>query len=77
MPRYFFNRVDGSVDRDAVGSELPTFHAARAAAVTYAAKTLNFDPDLVWVGNEFWVEVEDEAGKVLFKLKVSAEDNWS
>jgi hypothetical protein len=74
MPRYFFHRADGSMDRDTEGTELAGVSDARKLAIVFAGETLRDCPELAWSGKEFRVEIEDEAGHVLFVLRVSAED---
>lgn len=73
MPRYFFHRADGSVERDTHGTELDNLSAARTEAVVYAGETLRHKPQVAWEGDEFRVEIEDERGRVLFVVRVSAE----
>lgn len=69
MPRYFFNRTDGFVERDDEGTELSGLPAARRQAVVFAGESLKDDPELAWNGDEFRVEVTDGDGLVLFTIK--------
>ena len=68
MPRYFFNRTDGYVDNDDVGTELPDLDTARIQAVVFAGESLKDDPSKVWAGHDFRVEVTDEAGRLVFTV---------
>ena len=60
MPRYFFNTVDGHVDFDGVGKELPDVAAVRDFAVSYAGSIVSDEPGLVGSPNGFRVNVVDQ-----------------
>ena len=65
MPRFFFHRTDGAFDPDNEGTEFPDLMTARAEAIRFAAETVKEDPQQVWAGNTFRVEVSDEEGMLL------------
>ena len=65
MPRYFFHRTDGTFDPDDEGTELANVGAARMEAVRFAAGTVDDNPEQVWQGSDFRVEVTDESGMLL------------
>ena len=62
VPRYFFNTADGTRDCDELGIELPNNAAARVEAIRYAGALLADQPEVLWDGRDFRVEVvtEDE-----------------
>lgn len=75
MPRYFFHTADGSYARDTDGTELPDHRSARKEAIKYAGSVLTHDPDLLWDGRDFRVEVTDESDLVLFTVIMLAVDS--
>lgn len=74
MPRYFFNLDDHKRDEDHEGTVLTDANEARVQAVIFAGDYLRDHPELVWDGTRFEVSVVDEAGIVLLKVVVTAED---
>lgn len=74
MPRFFFHTADGSRDRDTTGTELPDATAARVAAIRYAGDLLSDQPDVLWDGRDFRVEVTDEKSDLLFTIITLAVD---
>jgi hypothetical protein len=72
VPRYFFHTVDGSRDRDTVGTEFPDHAAARKAGIRVAGELLNEDPDRLWDGQEFRVEVTNRDNTLLFTIILRA-----
>jgi hypothetical protein len=74
MARYFFHSADGIVDRDTIGTELVNDHAARSAAVRFAAEYLAKDPNMLWESRDFRVDVTDENGETLFTVITVAID---
>ena len=65
MPRFFFHRTNGAFDSDDEGTELCDLATARAEAIRFAAETVRDDPQQVWAGDVFRVEVSDEEGMLL------------
>ena len=65
MPRYFFHRADGVFDPDEEGTELPDLAAARIEAIRFAAASIKDQPEEVWKGHNFRIEVSDEEGMLL------------
>ena len=64
--RYFFN-IAGVVSRpDDEGHELSSLSDARIEAVRFASEYLRDRPELVWMGEEFRVEVCDDKNRCLF-----------
>ena len=74
MPRYFFAIEDHVRDEDHQGTELPDAAQARLAAIRFAGAVLGDDPDLVWDGREFKVEVTDDTGAPVLDVIVRAEE---
>lgn len=64
--RYFFNLAGAVHEPDDKGLEIGCLSDARIEAVKFAARYLRERPDLVWLGEEFRVEVTDETGQMLF-----------
>lgn len=64
--RYYFN-IAGAVDEpDQTGIKFATLSDARIEAVRFAAEYLRDRPELVWLGEEFRVEVCDDSRQTLF-----------
>jgi hypothetical protein len=63
--RYYFNLAGTVHDPDNDGLELANLGLAREYAVLAAAEYLRDHPDVVWLGEEFRLEVTDEARLVL------------
>lgn len=64
--RYFFH-VTGAADQpDQQGQEIGSLSDARIQAVRFASDYLRERPELVWLGEEFRVEVCDEKKRCLF-----------
>lgn len=74
MPRYFFHSADGTRDRDTDGTELPDQAAARKEGIKYAGLVMAEQPDSLWDGRDFRVEVADEAQQLLFTIIMLAID---
>ncbi|WP_037492168.1 DUF6894 family protein [Sphingobium indicum] len=68
MPRYFFHTVDGGRDVDQEGTELPNDAAARKAAIRFAGAVMHDEPDVLWDGRDYRVEVTNETGALLFTI---------
>lgn len=74
MPRYFFHTANGLRDRDTIGTELPDQATARYHAIKYTGDVMSDDPDVLWDGRDFRVEVTDEQGALLFTIITLAVD---
>lgn len=74
MPRYFFHVHDGTSTKDAVGTELPDIFAAQLEAIQTSGELLREMGHKFWDGTEWSMEVTNEAGRVLFVLRFSAEE---
>lgn len=64
--RYFFNLAGVVNSSDNHGLELSSLAEARIEAVKFAAEYLRNDPNLIWLGEEFRVEVTTETNQMLF-----------
>lgn len=64
--RYFFNVTGAVHEPDNKGLEIASLSDARIAAVKFASEYLRDRPELVWLGEEFRVEVSDEKQRTLF-----------
>lgn len=74
MARYYFNQINGVFKPDDEGLEFATLHDARVEAVRYAGEELRDNPNLVWDGQDFRVEVTDKDKLVLFTVIVTGVD---
>lgn len=72
MSRYFFHSKDGEAHRDEDGTELGSLSAARVQAIRYAGEVMSNEPDVLWDGNEFRVEVSNTSRKLLFTIVCQA-----
>lgn len=64
--RYYFN-IAGAVDEpDKVGVEIGSMSEARIRAVRFASEYLIQRPEIVWLGEEFRVEVTCEDRRLIF-----------
>lgn len=74
MPRYFFHVYDGFSTRDNEGTELLDIFEAQEEAIRLSGALLSELGAKFWDGTDWHLEVTDEAGRVLFILRFSAED---
>ena len=74
MPMYHFATIDGGRDEDPEGSECASDAAARIEAIRYAGAVMNHEPDVLWDGRQFRVEVTDDDGLLLFTILMLAVD---
>jgi hypothetical protein len=73
MPRYIFNVEDHVRDEDNQGTELADAAEARLRAIAFAAGMLADDPDLLWDGREFIVQVTNAKGEGVVDVIIRAE----
>ena len=64
--RYFFNLAGAVHDPDNEGCELASLSDARIEAVKVGGEYLRDRPEVVWLGDEFRVEVTNSKRLVLF-----------
>ncbi|WP_057884237.1 DUF6894 family protein [Tsuneonella troitsensis] len=64
--RYFFNIAGAVIEPDDDGHEISNLSDARIQAVKFAAEYLRDRPELLWLGEEFRVEVTDVDRHTLF-----------
>ncbi len=64
--RYFFNIAGAVSDPDDEGLELDSLSTARIEAVRFAGEYLRERPEVVWLGDEFRVEVTNTDDLILF-----------
>ena len=74
MPRYFFHVIDDDSPPDSEGTELPDIYAAQRMAVRASGEILRDMGATLWNGTEWKLEVADEHGQSLFRLRFSAEE---
>jgi hypothetical protein len=72
MPRFFFDVRDGEFFPDKLGAEFIDLEAARVHAVVMSGELLTEDPSRFWEGEEWQLEVRDEARRILFVLTFMA-----
>ena len=68
MPRYYFNIYDGIAVLDQEGTELGNLDAARKEAMTVASGLLSSSSRREDLGEEWRLEVTNEAGALLFRM---------
>jgi hypothetical protein len=68
MPRYFFSTGGGEREVDEEGLDLRDHAAARVAAIKHAGTIMENEPDVLWDGRDFRVEVADDRGLLLFTI---------
>lgn len=74
MPRYFFHVADGKALIDEEGTELPDIYTAQGEAIRMSGEILR-ETGAKFLNNIEWrLDVADESGKVLFRLRFSAEE---
>lgn len=74
MPRYFFHTADGTRERDTVGTVLEGLDQARVQAIQFAGEILSGEPEVLWDGRDFRIEVTDEQDLMLFTVITIAVD---
>lgn len=74
MPRYFFHVHDGTASRDTEGTQLADIYAAQEEAIRTSGELLREIGGKFWNGEEWSLEVTDEAGRVLFTLRFVAKE---
>ncbi|GLS45547.1 hypothetical protein GCM10007884_35380 [Methylobacterium brachythecii] len=68
VPRFHFHIYDGFTARDPNGTELPDYDAARRTALRMAGELLKEEGREVKLGEEWRLEVTDDADLVLFRI---------
>ncbi len=64
--RYFFHITGAATEPDQLGREIESLSDARIFAVKFASDYLRDRPELVWMGEEFRVEVAGIDREILF-----------
>ncbi|MGC2084272.1 MAG: hypothetical protein WA702_13065 [Bradyrhizobium sp.] len=72
MPRYFFNVHDVKPSIDEHGEELPDDEAAWKEATSFAGALIKDIDGEFRPGQEWSLEVTDDAGKSLYQIHISA-----
>ena len=72
MPRYFFTMIDGGLDSDLEGTELPDLQRAKCEAIVYAGQAIRDRPNLVAESGECRVEVTGDDGALVLAVVVQA-----
>jgi hypothetical protein len=72
MPRFYFDIRDGEFIPDDEGTELADLEAARIQAVMLSGALLSENPSKFWEGEEWQLEVRDDAHLILFILTFMA-----
>ena len=68
MPEFHFNVFDGITSIDQDGTELPDLHTARHEALILAGAMIEDSAKRLALGEEWRLEVTDDAGLMLFRL---------
>jgi hypothetical protein len=74
MPRYFFHVRTVEPSTDTEGEELPDAEATWREATAFAADLLRNMHRRLEPGQEWHLEVTDEAGMSIFNIYISAKD---
>jgi hypothetical protein len=75
MPRYFFNVVDGQSNIDTEGTLLRDEAELRQEAIRFAGALLRDGANAtLWEGKPWTLEVQDEAGRTVIVLRLTAAD---
>lgn len=74
MPLFYFHVHDGVDLRDNTGTECADLKAAKSAALVMSGRLLAEQDEMFWNGEEWSIDIEDEAGKIAFSLKFAAVD---
>jgi hypothetical protein len=74
MPRYFFNVHDGKDLPDNEGTELPGRNEAHRQAIITEGEMLRESDRKFLVGDIWEMQVTDDKGATVCRLKFSAED---
>lgn len=72
MPRYYFHLHDGTTHPDRDGLELADIGAARKHAASYLADLLRDGGEMIWNGEDWQLNVTDDAGLVYFTIHIVA-----
>lgn len=73
--KYYFNFAGAVHDPDKDGIELANIGLAREYSVRAAAEYMRDHPDVVWLGEEFRLEVTNKDRLILFTLIVMGVDS--
>jgi len=68
MARYFFNTAANRREPNSEGAELADHAAARNDAIIYAGQIMHGEPNVLWDGRDFVVDVTNDQGLMLFRL---------
>jgi hypothetical protein len=68
MSRYFFSTANGEREIDKDRMELADPAAARIAAIRHAGAIMENEPEVLWDGCDFRVELTDDCGLLLFTI---------
>ena len=74
VSRFFFHTADGSRDRDHEGMDCRDARSARVEAIRYAGALLSDQPDILWDGRDFRVEVTDKDQRLVCTVIALAVD---
>ncbi|KJC47743.1 hypothetical protein UB31_18510 [Bradyrhizobium sp. LTSP849] len=74
MPRYFFNVHNLGPDTDVQGEDLPDDEAAWREATVYAGELFKDVDGKLRPGQEWTLEVTDEAGNSIFNIHISTKN---
>ena len=74
MPRYFFHVIDGRNVADNIGTVLPGLQEVRTEAIRTAGAILRDEGDRFWNGPEWQMNVTDDTGQSVLKLRFSADN---
>lgn len=68
MAQYFLHTEGALRQSDGEGTEMSNHGSVRKHAIVYAGQVMHGEPNVLWDGNDFNVQVTDEAGLLLFTL---------
>lgn len=72
MAIYHFNLMDSTHEQDIDGTRLPSLHAARLAAISFAGDMAKERGESIWAEGSLQVEVTDAGGRAVLMVTIIA-----
>ncbi|MGU3663477.1 DUF6894 family protein [Methylobacterium sp. A49B] len=74
MPRFYFNVHDGKTGLDVIGTDLPSWEAARVEALRFMGEIMKDNAPLIALDEDWRLEVTDSTGLTLFQVALVMTD---